>query len=276
LLQRMGRVWRHRERDDLRPPACGEVQVWVIEPEDGFEPLLGRDHGGPNGWGTVYEHLGFLELTRRVINHPEHQGVAVPGDNRRLIESVYHVEPQWALRGESAAWEAHFAKNEGKALSHEITAKDATIRFDETYVANTGRFQRDAATTIRTRLGDDRVRVLLPQELPGFYDPTGKVNSVDLPYEELLRNGVSLGELKEPCATGGVSDGHCVRYELQDFRFAYGPQGWVWGQDMANREERFEVTDRIREGLPELPEHEVEQDVANALRAVRSDAAAGP
>ncbi len=45
---------------------------------------------------------------------------------------------------------------------------------------------------------------------------------------------------------------------------------------MAERGERFQVLDHIRERLPDLPEEEVAQDVANAVRAVRHDAAAGP
>ncbi len=44
---------------------------------------------------------------------------------------------------------------------------------------------------------------------------------------------------------------------------------------MAERDEQFQVMDRIRERLPELPEQEVEQDVADALRSVRNSAAAG-
>jgi len=96
LLQRLGRVWRHRERDALRPDACSAVQAWVIEPAAGFEPLLQRRYGGLNGWGTVYEHLGLLELTRRTVSGtPE---IALPRDNRSLVESVYHTQNQGVLR----------------------------------------------------------------------------------------------------------------------------------------------------------------------------------
>jgi prevent-host-death family protein len=46
---------------------------------------------------------------------------------------------------------------------------------------------------------------------------------------------------------------------------------------IADREARFEVLDRIRRRVPELPIEEVEQDVAEAIAAVRApDAEGGP
>jgi prevent-host-death family protein len=49
----------------------------------------------------------------------------------------------------------------------------------------------------------------------------------------------------------------------------------VYEQFLAAREARFEILDRIREHLPEVPVEEVEQDVAEALAAVRTDASRG-
>ena len=47
----------------------------------------------------------------------------------------------------------------------------------------------------------------------------------------------------------------------------------VYEQFVAEREARFGILDRIRAHLPELPAEEVEQDVSEALAAVRADAA---
>ena len=45
---------------------------------------------------------------------------------------------------------------------------------------------------------------------------------------------------------------------------------------IAEREARFQVLDRIRSRLPEVPQQEVEQDVAEAIAALRAaDAASG-
>jgi prevent-host-death family protein len=47
----------------------------------------------------------------------------------------------------------------------------------------------------------------------------------------------------------------------------------TYAQLIAEREARFQVLDRIRSRLPDLPPEEVEQDVAEALAVVRVDAA---
>ena len=44
-------------------------------------------------------------------------------------------------------------------------------------------------------------------------------------------------------------------------------------QLVAEREARFQILDKIRHRLPDLPIEEVEQDVAEAIAAVRSGAA---
>lgn len=45
----------------------------------------------------------------------------------------------------------------------------------------------------------------------------------------------------------------------------------LYEQFMAEREARFEVIDRIRNRLPDWPEAEVEQDIAEAIAAVRAE-----
>ena len=47
----------------------------------------------------------------------------------------------------------------------------------------------------------------------------------------------------------------------------------MYRQLIVERETRFQVIDRVRERLSELPQEEVERDVAEALAAVRADAA---
>lgn len=229
LLQRMGRVWRHRERDSLRPAHVREVQTWIIEPDGGFEPLASKRFGGPNGWGTVYCHLGFLELTRRTIS--DHRSVEVPRDNRALIESVYHASRLDELRQESDVWEDHFQKQEGETLSHELTAKGVVIRFADAYSANADRFDRDIAGPIRTRLGDDRVRVLLPSPLKGFYSSAQTAAAADVPWRELNKVNIPAEALEAPRAAGGIADSRGTSYDFNGFSFRYGPQGWEWIPD---------------------------------------------
>jgi len=50
----------------------------------------------------------------------------------------------------------------------------------------------------------------------------------------------------------------------------------VYEQLIAEREERFQVLDRVRSKLPEIPEEEIEQDINQAIDALRAgDAASG-
>ena len=50
----------------------------------------------------------------------------------------------------------------------------------------------------------------------------------------------------------------------------------VYEQLIAEREERFQVLDRVRGKLPEIPEEEIEQDINQAIDALRAgDAASG-
>lgn len=48
----------------------------------------------------------------------------------------------------------------------------------------------------------------------------------------------------------------------------------VYEQLIAEREERFQVLDRVRGKLPEIPEEEIEQDINQAIDALRAGDAA--
>ena len=47
----------------------------------------------------------------------------------------------------------------------------------------------------------------------------------------------------------------------------------MYHQLVAEREARFQILDRVRSRLPDVPEEEVERDVAEAIAAVRLDRA---
>ena len=48
----------------------------------------------------------------------------------------------------------------------------------------------------------------------------------------------------------------------------------IYEQLIAEREERFKILDRIRSKLPELPPEEIEEDICQAIQAVRENDAA--
>ena len=220
LLQRAGRVHRHPER--MRIPGFEVARVSVIVPAEGIEPLIQRKNGGPHGWGTVYENLGDLELTTRRINAEGE--VEIPRDNRRLIEDVYHPERREALSTESSAWQECLNKQDGRDLGREGHALGAVVDFRKSYSENADRFHEDAERGIRTRLGDDRVRVRLPVSLRGWYSDA-EAEHADLPENFVGRSGVSLTNCE---ASGGEREADRVRFRLGGLEFFYGTNGWEW------------------------------------------------
>lgn len=227
LLQRIGRLHRHR-RD--RPAGYDAARVAVIEPD---KPLLDYVHGdemyGPHGWGPVYEDAGDLELTLRTVRDSERGSILIPDDNRALIEGVYHQEPREALATESGRWDAAFVVNEGKNLGRAVHAASASIDFRADYMENGARFSASAEASIRTRLGDDRVRVELDFDVPMFYADSNRalpVRHIDLPFHV-------VGELDEDNPSPRVADVELMPDAVQFSVNGRGPirydaDGWHW------------------------------------------------
>lgn len=227
LLQRIGRLHRHH-RD--RPHGFEEARILVVVPE---KPLIEYHHGdklnGPNGWGPVYEDVGDLELTLRLIESPEYQNISIPAQNRDLIERVYHPEPRAALAAESERWGSAFIVNEGKNLGRAIHAGGASIDFSLSYMENGERYEMALEQKIRSRLGDDLVRVELDFELPCFYaDPERSIPiwHVDLPFR-------IVGDLAQDRSSHRITDleitGESIQFTINGRRSVrYDTQGWHW------------------------------------------------
>lgn len=227
LLQRVGRLHRHRRS---RPAGYEEARVAVIAPE---KPLIEYVRGdrmyGPNGWGPVYEDAGDLELTLRLIQDPGRSKIRIPEDNRELVERVYHPEPREALAAESESWSASFIVNEGKNLGRTVHAIGASIDFSTGYMENGMRFSRSQEVGVRTRLGDDRVRVELGVDVPCFHaDPerADRVDYVDLPFRFV---GGDQDELREPQVSHIDLDEERLQFYVNGKGpFRYDRDGWHW------------------------------------------------
>lgn len=216
LLQRMGRLHRHSSRNPRRPHAFKDPRLQVIAPSDGIDPT-GRT-GQEFGWGSVYENLPVLELSRRLVDEVER--VEIPKDNRFLIESVYHPDRLDLLPEEE--WSDAMDRTLGRRWAHVSLAKDALLDFTLTYPRNAHRYREERA--IRTRLGDDMIRVRLEPPAPCWYADGYSGAYVDLPVATAEREGITLSD---PVIEGGSTDGKgFTRYPLARSVLTYGPQGW--------------------------------------------------
>lgn len=122
LLQRIGRLHRH-DRGPRPPPTC----TVLLPEEPDFSTFLNPRgevrRGNLAGFGTVYEDLRILQLTRDLV--AASPTIEIPRDNRNLVESATHPERLASLKDE--AWELHGRHIDGTCLAKIIAAHGAAI-----------------------------------------------------------------------------------------------------------------------------------------------------
>lgn len=129
LLQRLGRLHRHTRRD--RGAFAAPHVIVLRPPERDLSALLGnvpeRYGLGPmKDGGGVYPDLLQLEATLRLLE--AHATIAIPADNRRLVEHALHPEVIDALAAElGTAWLNHAASRAGTAYADRGTAEDLSL-----------------------------------------------------------------------------------------------------------------------------------------------------
>lgn len=211
LLQRIGRLHRHRR---LRPVGYETARCHVLTPaERDLTPAItseGKGWQGPNGLGTVYRDLRMIEAAWRVL---EDGGPwQIPADNRRLVEKATHPEVLQAIvEAGGDRWMAHqkhiMGQDYADRLMHDLASIDRSKPFGEEL------FGADI-DQIKTRLGQNDYRVLLPEAVPG-------------PFDVLIdKLSVSAWQLNEPPDTEEVNEvspfdggfrftfsGHAFRYD---------------------------------------------------------------
>ena len=174
LLQRIGRLHRHRQNDGTRPGDYTEPRCIVLTPGDDLSPLLSSG-GSANGLGPhggVYRNLHILEATRRLVDqHPQWR---IPEMNRELVEMATHREVlERITEALGEEWKEHAIGTAGGHIADVQTAQNAIVRRDKTFYPeeDNGAVSRgwDNENNIRTRLGDDRVEVeLVPPPVSPF------------------------------------------------------------------------------------------------------------
>ncbi|MFP3940275.1 MAG: CRISPR-associated helicase Cas3' [Thermoanaerobaculia bacterium] len=208
LLQRIGRLHRHRRAD--RPAGYETARVVVLVPEERDLATLIRSDGearGPHGLGTVYEDLRVLEATwRTLVEDPE---LDLPAQNRRLVERATHPEVLAGLVEEGgAAWERHEQHLTGKHLAEGRKAGLNRLRRDKNF-SDAPFPRREDKPDIATRLGeDDRLARFDPPVTSPFGE---RITELALP--DYWTRGVPADV---DAAEGVTPDGDA-------FTFSYGP-----------------------------------------------------
>ena len=221
LLQRIGRLHRHRDNDASRPDGYKKPACIVLTPEGGdLSPLLkrGADANGLGPHGGVYQDLRILEATRRLI--VEHTEWRIPEMNRLLVEEATHPEALEAIVEELGdEWKAHGLEIQGEAIGDSLTARGVIIQRGKSFFTDNREvlFVSDEER-IRTRLGDDRVDI-------AFQPPALSPFATSKDIEKLAMSVRWLGgeDATEPVVPTETDGGFA--FAIGDRRFAYDRLG---------------------------------------------------
>jgi len=197
LLQRVGRLHRHNRE---RPRGYEQARCLLLTPQDSLEAAL-NDRGEVAsaykrvGYGSVYEDLRALELTRLALL--ETPVVEIPGDNRRLVEAVTHPERLRTLSTER--WQRHGQNIEGGEVAKAIAAGQVAAVFNEYF--GLAAFN-ELGGRVAVRLGADSLQLPLDHPLrspfgqllheiviPGHMKPDQPAESVSI---EAIENGTAI------------------------------------------------------------------------------------
>jgi CRISPR-associated endonuclease/helicase Cas3 len=183
LLQRMGRM--HRHRDTKRPESMREPVLEVLVPAADASDDLRRRYGST---GAVYAEI-LLKKTEELLERKEK--MQLPEDIAPAVESVYSGT---RLGKEEEAWERYCFDNElsaGSALQYELSGPEPdefSLAFSDPVFDDE---EGDTFLAAKTRAGTDSVRLaLVPGEL---YDQIGRERTISKELaKETLRYGVSV------------------------------------------------------------------------------------
>ncbi|MDE3022328.1 MAG: CRISPR-associated helicase Cas3' [Pseudomonadota bacterium] len=118
LLQRIGRLHRHKRPDSERPEAYRKAQVVVLTPAgNNLGSLIAKSRHGLGMFrnsGGIYADLRVLETTYALLT--ERPVVSIPDENRYLVEAATHPERLRRVQEEKGeAWQALGQQMEGSA-----------------------------------------------------------------------------------------------------------------------------------------------------------------
>ena len=218
LLQRIGRLHRHRRHD--RPAGYDTPRCIVLTPDtDDLSPLLrgGSNRTGLGPHGYVYEDLRVLEATRRLIrDYPEWR---IPEMNRLLVESATHSDALKEIEEMGPDWLEHGNAVFGENSSDRKVAESSIIQRGKSFYAENDQviFDLDEGQ-VRTRLGDLAIEVEFVPPPPSVFDESQKIDCLSLPVRWLGRSD-NIGRITPTRVEGGFT------FAIGDVTFRYDRLG---------------------------------------------------
>jgi CRISPR-associated endonuclease/helicase Cas3 len=238
LLQRIGRLHRHGR---THPAEFEEPECIMLTPKDrDLSPAIvkggekdGQGLQGNHGLGTVYADLRVIEATWRLLEDDEIATWTIPEDNRRLVERGTHphvlrdlVEEKRQSGSDAVddAWDRHQNWVVGARTADAVTAKHVLLQRHKAFGYQ--EFREDLEK-VKTRLGQDDVRVEFPNVMPSPLAPDEKpsISILSIP-DHLIRDRDEEGVSFEDLEAGDVEndrDGFC--FTANDKRFRYNRLG---------------------------------------------------
>ena len=198
----------------------------VLLPEgDDLSPLLkrGSNQNGLGPGGYVYEDLRILEATRRLLAERVGEGEPwlIPGMNRMLVERATHPDALQALVEELGDdWALHGHDITGAGLAEDLTAREAVVRRDATFLEREVVFG-NLEEKIRTRLGDEGITGAF--EVPATSPFDGGLEIPQLSRRHPMCRGL---DPPDPVSAAPVEEG--FEFAVGGVRFRYDRLGLHW------------------------------------------------
>ena len=210
LLQRIGRLHRHR-RPGMRPEGYDTPRCIVIAPDNRLESYLTDDGEawGPMGVGTVYEDLRVLQATLEELEARDR--IAIPDDNRPLVERTTHSDVLSSLEERSARWAAHGRHIRSQIASDEANSGLVSVDWNTPYSD-----QSFTKADVQTRLGDVDYTIELEARTPFGHD----ISELDLPawmVESSVEKPVATLLKQEPDGFSFEVSGQTFQYTKDGF-----------------------------------------------------------
>lgn len=185
LLQRIGRLHRHRRED--RSAAFREPRCVVLCPENGLDTgldggLLRYGLGMSRDGGGIYTDLLCLDETLNAVRNCCNW--SIPKMNRMLVERATHEE---RLRQKAqklgGKWLEHWQQGWGKAAAQDQLAREHLLNRRRPLTTDSDSGQQGipfpSEGKVRTRLGQDGPRILLAKPRLGPFER--EVRTFNLP-----------------------------------------------------------------------------------------------